>query len=712
MAILHLDALPPKTTKGTLIRLLTQVGKIDRNKIGTIELRGRGALIDVPDRWASRLVAALDGASVGHQFVRAWHERVHSAEPEDDHFSRFVRLIDLEAEAEAAQAQQELRRLTREEAERCGYSLVNLAIQDQAPGLGGRCLVVLTKVDSTGSLPWTRLSAGSPVLLTLQEDAATGWRGVISYRGENSIEIALDQPIPVEKSGERYRLDRSADEVARQRQRAAMERARSAQGDRLSVMRRILLGEQSPGMRNLPSLVPLNPSLNPSQIEAVETALAAEDLAIVHGPPGTGKTTAVVELIRQAIDRGDAVLACAPSNLAVDNLFERLLAAGERAVRLGHPARVLPGLRERTLDLIVERHPDIKLARRLAKEGFALLDKANKFTRAKPPPGAKREQRDEAKQLLADARRLEAQVVQEVLDSATVLCATLTGIDSDLLGQRVFDLLVIDEACQSTEPPCWIPLLRSRRVVLAGDHCQLPPTVISQDASRQGLTVSLLERLMNTSARTVARQLKIQYRMHQQIMQFSSSEFYDSSLVADESVRAHLLSDLPHVTDDPLTQQPIVFVDTAGASYDDEVEASGKSHLNPQEAELVALKVTALLDIGVTSSELAVITPYAAQVRWLRERLKQAQIEVDTVDGFQGREKEVVIISLVRSNVAGDIGFLADVRRMNVALTRARRKLILIGDSSTVGRHPFYQRLLAYVEAHGGYQTVWNEPLL
>ena len=205
--------------------------------------------------------------------------------------------------------------------------------------------------------------------------------------------------------------------------------------------------------------MPLDGSLNASQQDAIRFALSANDLAILHGPPGTGKTTAVVELIRQAVRRGQKVLACAPSNLAVDNLLERLLAGGERAVRLGHPARVLPALREHTLDLMVEDHDDTRQARKLAKKAFGLFRQAGKWTRGKPEPGLRQQLRQEGRALLDDARRLEAQAVDRILNGATVLCATLTGLDSEILGQRQFDLAVIDEAGQSTEPVCWLPLL-------------------------------------------------------------------------------------------------------------------------------------------------------------------------------------------------------------------------------------------------------------
>src|SRR5262249_38423406 len=269
----------------------------------------------------------------------------------------------------------------------------------------------------------------------------------------------------------------------------------------------------------------------------------------------------------------------------------RLLAGGEAAVRLGHPARVLAALREHTLDLIVEGHQDSRQARRLVREAFALFRQARKFTPARPEPRARPAMRPEAPGPPADARRLEAQAVERVLDGATVLCATLTGLDSEVLGQRTFDLAVIDEASQSTEPACWLPLLRCQRVVLAGDHCQLPPTVLSQEAAQQGFGVSLMERLIALYGDQVTRRLDVQYRMHESIMNFSSRQFYDGELQAHPSVRGHLLCDLPGLVASPLTNTPVQFIDTAGAGYDEQEEPDGESRRNPQEADLVCRKV-------------------------------------------------------------------------------------------------------------------------
>jgi predicted DNA helicase len=317
--------------------------------------------------------------------------------------------------------------------------------------------------------------------------------------------------------------------------------------------------------------------------------------------------------------------------------------------------------------------------------------------------------RQEAKLLLADARRLEDQAVDRILQGATVLCATLTGLDGEVLRKRGFDLCVIDEASQSTEPVCWLPLERSSRLVLAGDHCQLPPTVISQEAVRQGFGVSMMERLALKLGPTATRRLGVQYRMHEAIMTFSSRQFYDGQLEAHDSVRAHLLAELPGVSAAGLTQTPVQFIDTAGAGYDEQGEADGASRSNPEEADLICRKVNDLLQAGVPAEVIAVIAPYGAQVRLLREKLPMPGLEIGSVDGFQGREKEAVLLSLVRSNPEGDVGFLADVRRMNVAMTRARRMLLVVGDSATLSCHPFYQSLLEYFESIGAYRSVWEE---
>jgi predicted DNA helicase len=413
--------------------------------------------------------------------------------------------------------------------------------------------------------------------------------------------------------------------------------------------------------------------------------------------------------MRQITSNGQSVLAVAASNLAVDNMLERLLDAGENAIRLGHPARVSPQLREHTLDLLVEKHPDFKIARKLTRNARALKDQSFKYTRAKPEPGEKQATRQEAKDMLREAREIEEGVIERVMNSARIVCATATGLDDEILHGRIFDWCIMDEASQSVEPSAWIPLQYANRLVLAGDHFQLPPTVISTEAAKAGFDISLMERLLSSVGEKISRRLDVQYRMHSDIMTFSSDIFYEGSLQADKTVRAALLADLPAVAFSPLTDCPVHFIDTAGASYDEEQEPNGDSRFNKLEAELVVKKVNELIEAGVSPNMIAIISPYSAQARLLRDLLKEPELEIDSVDGFQGREKEVVIVSLVRSNRDGEVGFLADTRRMNVALTRARRKLIVIGDSATITRHEFYKRMVEYFESIGAYHSVWEE---
>ncbi len=623
--------------------------------------------------------------------------------------------IAMESAAEIERMQERQKTRKEADAEKTGETILDLAIADHRSGLGGRHLITFHRRSRTRPMPWHRLKAGSPVIISSFMDTEhESFQGVVSATSRDSIQVALNRY----PDGARFRIDLTADEITRRRQMAAITLAMDSRG-RLGHMRKILMGETEPQFSELPKPSTQEPTsvLNESQLAAVEFGLTAHDVAIIHGPPGTGKTTTVVELIVAAITRGDKVLACAPSNTAVDNMLQRLVDAGQKVVRIGHPARVAEYLRDHTLDGLVETHESADVIRDMYREAEQLFRQADKYSRSRSSlkgraRGQKGEWRSEARRLKRDARTMERHAVNHILDRADVVCATMT-FNEDLLGDRWFDLLVIDEACQSVEPGCWIPLARAEKVVLAGDRCQLPPTVVSTEAARQGFEVSLLERVQKIYGESVTRLLTTQYRMNEPIMNFSSEEFYGGKLVAHDSVSGHLLSDLTTVKDNELTRAPLAFIDTAGANWDEEPEPDGESRRNPKEADLLITKSLQLIESGVAAKDIAIIVPYAAQVRLVRtlarENMLLSGIEINTVDGFQGREKEVVLISTVRSNATGEIGFLGDRRRMNVALTRARRKLIVIGDSATLGHHAFYQRLLEYFESMGAYTSVWTE---
>jgi superfamily I DNA and/or RNA helicase len=622
----------------------------------------------------------------------------------DQHFSNLHRWLEMEGEAERQRLAQRRKIQSSEAAERTGETLLDLVVRTHTTGLGGRYLITLVKRKSPERLPWHRFKVGSPILLSDDNDEdGDSLTGVVSARRNESLEVAVDDW----PSGDRFRLDLSPDEISRKRQASALQVGQNASG-RLGQLRDILLGDREPTFQKTVKLpAEISQRLNPSQQQAIRHALAANDLAIIHGPPGTGKTTTVVEVIRLLVARGERVLACAPSNTAVDNLLERLLAIGEPAVRLGHPARVSEDLRQHSLDVLVGRHESMMIVHQMMREAEQIERKASKYTRGRPAPGFRGQQRQEARELKRHARIIEKQAISDLLQDARVICATTT-FDDSILDDLRFDVLVIDEACQSVEPGCWVPLKKADRLILAGDHLQLPPTILSDDAKREGFAVSMMERLVNHYGDEITRQLTVQYRMNESIMAFSSEHFYGNTLTADASVRDHVLSDLPRFRSELVDDEPVTFIDTAGTGWQEEIEPDGLSKRNPQEGELVLKQVNALCEAGLHPSDIAVIAPYAAQVRWLREHSIYDKLEIDTVDGFQGREKEAVVISLVRSNEIGEIGFLSDARRMNVALTRAKRKLIIVGDSATLGGDEFFKSLLAWIEQTGRYRTAWE----
>jgi len=621
--------------------------------------------------------------------------------PLDEHFKQLRIWLGMESDAERTRMIERRKIRSQKNAEARGDTLVDLVVSDHRMGLGGRFLVTFVKRNRTLDLPWNRFRVGSPIIASEELTEGDCGYGIVCSREVGSIEIAFDEW----PEGDRFRLDLSMDEITRSRQLTALNAVQNARS-RVAQLRDIFIGEREPRF-DPPLTLEIDSRFNESQKQAIHFAMSARDIAIIHGPPGTGKTTTVVELIRQAVLRGAKVLACAPSNTGVDNLLEKLVANRIRVVRIGHPARVQEELQSYTLDALVESDPAMKVVGEMMREAEKIARKASKFTRARPLPGERSDLRQESRRLREDARVYERQIIANVLDRADVICAT-TNFDPDILGSRDFDLAVVDEACQSTEPGSWPVVLRADRIVLAGDHCQLPPTIISSEAAAEGFAISLMERLVNLYGNTITKQLIVQYRMHEEIMQYSSKCFYDGSLRADESVRTHLLTDLVDPPHAQMLLSPVTFVDTAGAGWEEEQEIDGESRFNAEEAKWIIQQVRELCASGIEPKDVAIIAPYAAQVRWLRQNCPFKAVEIDTVDGFQGREKEAILITLVRSNAIAEIGFLADTRRMNVALTRAKRKLIVIGDSATLATNEFYANMIGFFESIGAYRTIWE----
>jgi superfamily I DNA and/or RNA helicase len=613
------------------------------------------------------------------------------------HLGRMSALLAAERDEERARFSEVRGRLSLAEREARGLAIPDVEVAEEG-ALGDRALVTFARGGKP--LPGGRIGVGSPVsVVRRREVPPDAPQGVVARRTRTQVAVAFDEPPPDWVTDGRVVLELEPSPVTWDRLQAGLTRLRdTAEGKRWHAV----LGGARPRFLQAPPPIPAPGSpLNPEQTAAVELADRALDLALVHGPPGTGKTTVLVDVVRRAAARGERVLATAPSNLAVDNLLERLAAAGLSCVRVGHPARVLTGLLEHTLEAKASAHEVARIAEELVDEALALRRDARK-RRTRRGPGRFSESRAkerDARSLLAEARSLEARAEAEVLDRAQVVLATLTSLDGPALAGRRFALAVIDEATQALEPAAYLALLRAERAVLAGDPLQLPPTVLSA-AAQQGLGTSLFERLADADHGAACVTLVEQHRMNERIMTFPSEMLYQGRL------RAH-----PAVAGWAIDGAPFELVDTAGRGFEEEIPEGSDSRQNPGEAELAAGEVARVLALGVAPAEVAVISPYDAQVQRLRQvlgDLLDSGLEVDTVDGFQGREKDAVIVSLVRSNEEGEVGFLGDVRRMNVAITRARKKLVVIGDGATISRHPFYGALIRHAEASGAWRSAWD----
>lgn len=538
--------------------------------------------------------------------------------------------------------------------------------------------------------------------------------GVINYVRDNLMVITVNgDDLPEWIDDNLLGIDLMFDEMAYREMEGAMKAVIKAEDSRVADLRDTLLGYRLPVTSPAqPATWNLQPgtSLNESQQKALQKVLEAQDVAIIHGPPGTGKTTTLVQAIKQTVKIERQALVCAPSNAAVDLLVEKLSEQGLNVVRIGHPARVTEQSLSKTLDARIAMHDHFKELRALRKKMEQVRSKAFKFKRNFGY--AERQERNllrqEAKALKADADVLEFYIINDILNTSDVVACTLVGSSHPMLRGKRYKTVFIDEAAQALEPACWIPILRAERVVMAGDHQQLPPTIKSVEAAREGLAKTLFEKCIERHPQS-ASMLQVQYRMNEHIMQFSSDYFYHGGLIADESVKHHTINNLP----------PIDFIDTAGCGYNETQDPETLSRYNEEEAEVLIRQLEKLIrDVGTEawSYTLGIITPYSAQVERLSKLAEASEeltvihsfININTVDAFQGQERDIIAISFVRSNDKGEIGFLGDIRRTNVAMTRAKKKLIMIGDSATLGTHNFYTALLEYVQQKEFYRSAWE----
>ncbi len=699
------------------------------------------------------------------------------------HFTRLLELLHQEKEEDL----QQFLRLVRERplADRVaqGFAWHPLKVLQTGFSLGEKAFVIVER--STRLNEPHQLRAGQTVhLFTTQEHVKHPEKqGVVNYVERNRMKIILnskDVPdwLDLGQIGvEMLFDDRSFTEMER-----ALNKVMNAKGDRLAELREVLGGgvksrkplaggptpdpsgeESSPsdmqaqtdngdktseensrllqstplrggggvggGASEEPENSAILSSLNPSQRGAVRAILDSRDVAVVHGPPGTGKTTTLVAAIQLLCERENTVLVAAPSNTAADLLTERLAAKGLSVVRIGNVSRVDEQVMGHTLEAILAEHPESRNIKKVKIQAAEYRRQARRFKRSFGHEDRREREhlKHQARELEAWANTLEDRLVDEVLTSAQAIICTLVGAAHPVLEKFKFRTCVIDEAAQALEPAAWIPILKCSRVVLAGDPFQLPPTVKSLEAARNGLSKTLIERCLDILPDAV-HLLTVQYRMHRAIMHFSNEYFYGGALQAHETVGERRLLSLDPGGETLTVFDPVVFIDTVGTGFEEKItEASKSGHTralsryNPDEALLVREHILQLLEkfpAGVRPS-IGILSPYREQVNCLEEMIREdaalaplllpgGGLTINTIDGFQGQERDVIYISLVRSNAKHDIGFLSDYRRMNVAMTRARMLLVVLGDSATIGQNKFYEAFLDYVEQYGRYQTAWE----
>lgn len=690
-----------------------------------------------------------------------------AAAPPAEFLERLLELVQKERAAEESESSLLLSNAPTSVLERSGLALGNLSGQTSV-GLGGRLLIELSRppaYHTSSAFPPHDFRPGDLARLKQQGAAGgsgrkaakaaskddkgkgkvqeeDGMDGVVYKTTSTKIVLAVDEPPDDFVLPERIQIIKVANPTTFVRQEFFLRRAlrKLEAAEPLSPLLSVLLGQQKPTVQKRSDAAPLqliDENLNDSQKEAVDFALSSEEVALIWGPPGTGKTQTLVEIIRQCVRAEQSVLVCGASNLAVDNILARLSVPHPNfsqpipLTRVGHPARVLAGLGRHTLDAQSASSDTSALLDDIKKDLETLENQLRNGTGKTRVKGSERKKMwEEVRELRKEFRKRQGGVVSEVVSKAKVVLATTHGAGGRSLDRFEFDVVIIDEAAQATEPACWIPVLKGKKLILAGDHLQLPPTLKSSNRLTKALSsksakaskgttdsavtqtvpgaqqdklalspdleVTLFSRLLALHGPTVRRMLQVQYRFNDKINSFPSKTLYNGELVPAEDVRDRKLSDLDGVEPDEDLDEPVVFFDTAGQAMYERAAEDGsfgsESKSNENEADIVQKYVGTLISASVPPTSISIISPYNSQVVLIASSVhpQYPEIEVNSVDSCQGRENDVVIISLVRSNEEGEVGFLRELRRLNVSMTRPRRHLVVVGDSETVSKGSEY----------------------
>lgn len=640
-------------------------------------------------------------------------------ESEIEELKKVQELLAIEKEDDFKQYKEYVLNASVNNRRKSGLTWYPVIINNTEIGLGE---YLILEVERTADLDQPhQFTGGKTVALFSNKEQGEGERlnGIIKYVSGNKLKLSLTvDELPDWVDEGKLGIDLLFDENSYREMEIALHKVINAQNDRLSELRAVLYGSRKASFKEIDNTISI-PSLNETQNLALRNVVAANDVAIIHGPPGTGKTTTLTQAIIYTLREEKQVLACSPSNVAVDLLTEKLVREGINVLRLGNPARVSDEVLNNTLDAKITAHPYYKDLRDFLKRSDEFRRLARKYKRNFGK--AEREQRQllytEAKSILKEARHLEDFILEEQFEKAQVITCTPVTAAGRYLKNKYFQTVFFDEAAQALEPMSWIPITKAERVIFAGDHCQLPPTVKSKKAEAGGLKTSLFEKCIERQ--NVDVMLDVQYRMNEEIMSFSNQQFYNNDLKAHASVKERVLSS---ESDYEYLNKAVHFIDTAGCGYNETLNPETLSVANYDEARLMLNHLLLLLqqcqlelkEKGIPS--IGIISPYKEQVQYIKEQINIREdftnylksISVKTIDGFQGQEKDIIYISLVRSNETGEIGFLSDIRRMNVAITRAKKKLVVFGDSATLSNHSFYRKFLEYVEKINSYKSAWE----
>ncbi|MEF8849513.1 MAG: IGHMBP2 family helicase [Candidatus Bipolaricaulota bacterium] len=660
------------------------------------------------------------------------------------YIEKYRSLVQLEREKEMERHEREIRETSGREREKMGRALLHLRGKDVGEDLGGKRMVKFSRNRKGEKLPENELAVGDLVMLSknepLRDDNPTG---TVAEQTSYSTTIAFDEQPEDFLLSKGLRMDLYVNDITYQRMLEGLEKL-PFHFNRELVEK--LIGLSSIEEVRGTNLKLTNGDLDSSQKKAVRRGVNTNSFFCIHGPPGTGKTTTIAGVTEELVKQDEKILATAASNTAVDNMVEFLTDRELEVVRLGHPARVTPYLRKVSLDYKIQENPKYQRSRELREEAKVFQDEQDSYQfpsgryrrgmsdsqihqLAQKGAGSRGVSRSKIKEmstwlklqeeideLYERSQELEEEAIDEIIDDSDVVCTTNSTAGSSLLEGWTFDVVAIDEATQATEPSCLIPINKASRVIMAGDHKQLPPTILAEEAKDE-LQVTAFEKLVSRTDNSITEMLLTQYRMNEDIMEFSNQNFYDGKLSADSSVADHTLAGL--MPDDYTIgeagpswffealdpERPVSFLDTEMLEARERQRPGSTSRENPIEVKIVSRLADWLIEY-LPARDIGIISPYDDQIDLLNSSIHEENLEIKTVDGFQGREKEVIVISFVRSNDGNELGFLTDIRRLNVSLTRARRKLIMIGDSETLSTHESYEKLIKFVKNKNSYTEI------